>query len=198
MPVCAGTAQPKPEVDKGSLQEVEAALKGCVGKWPSINLTEEEEAKWREDLFRSEARPIVQEEIRLAVDAEMRESLHRSKVLFTVLDVCALHQHVLHIAKREGMAAFKTPQQDRHHQYQNKISKPRKITRELHAHMLSWRLVLHRSRQAYCSHTAGIQLHKLLRRIGWLPKGVRLPARVPKRTKSNRWMQRNPLSRRLP
>ncbi len=62
------------------MQEVEAAMQGLQGKWPSVQLTEEEVENWRENLFRSEARPLVLEEIRLAVDAEMRISLHQSKV----------------------------------------------------------------------------------------------------------------------
>ena len=81
--VHAGLAQAKLEVDRQSLQDIEAAMKGLGSKWPSVDLTEEEEENWREDLFRSEARLLVQEEVRLSVDAEMRESLHRSKVFST-------------------------------------------------------------------------------------------------------------------
>lgn len=72
--------QVKLEVGTESLQEVEAAIQELHSKWPPVDLTEEDDEKWREDLFKSEARPSVREEIRLVVDAEMRLSLHRSKV----------------------------------------------------------------------------------------------------------------------
>lgn len=80
VPVLAGNSAAKLEVDKQSLQDVEAAMKGLGGKWPSSDSNEEEEAKWREELFKSEVRPRIQEEIRLVVDAEMRQTLHNSKV----------------------------------------------------------------------------------------------------------------------
>ena len=70
----------KLEVAIESLQEVEAAIQELHSKWPPVDLTNEDEEKWRENLFKSEARPLVREEIRLAVDAEMRLLLHNSKV----------------------------------------------------------------------------------------------------------------------
>ena len=76
----SGKTQQKLEVDQTSLQEVQSALQTNAGQWPVLDMSEEEEGTWLLGLMKAEVRPGAQEQIRLAVDEEMRKSMHQNKV----------------------------------------------------------------------------------------------------------------------
>ena len=58
---------------------MQSALQSLEKKWPSADMNEDDEEKWLDSLIKAEVRPLVCEEIRLAVDTEMRETMKLSK-----------------------------------------------------------------------------------------------------------------------
>ena len=77
---CSGKGAARLEVPKLCLPDVQAATAALAAKWQPVG-ADIGEAKQREErMLRGQLQPLVAEQIRLTVDAQMRELLHNLRV----------------------------------------------------------------------------------------------------------------------